>query len=324
MTLKHTYTATGTPTPGSQISITQWNADHLIDNGGMTATSTLTSGSTGTLATPAAGSIVAYNRAVAGRTLFSQLDSNALTTSMQPSFFGRRIAMYVPNNGTTIGLNYGTAWVSGGTVSHPAPATTAPAVVNQMYRTRFTDVITTPNQTLGITAMAAGIRSFWLGNAAGLGGFFFHSRFIVELWPAATVRLFVGLSDQATAVTTSDTYAGNLCGLSHITTDAATVLKFATRNGTTATTTNITLTTALAAGQAFDFYMYAPPNSTTLYYRLDDINAGTTLTDTSTTATLPTSTAFMGPQVTMSNGTANTAGGVTAIGIQEIYVESSK
>lgn len=320
MALRHTYTATGTDNPGSQISVTKWNADHIIGNGGMTMAST----GTETLTTPSAGNVVGYNRALANRTLFSQLDANGLITSMQPSLFGRRTVLYMPNNGTTIGLNLGTAWTAGGTVSHPAPATTTPAVVNQMYRTRFANVATTTNQTLGITAMATGLPSFWLGNAAGLGGFFFYSRFIVELWAAATVRLFVGLSDQTAAVTTSDTYAGNLCGLSHITTDAATVLKFVTRNGTTATTTNITLTTALAAGQAFDFYMYAPPNSTTLYYRLDDINAGTTLTDTSTTATLPTSTAFMGPQITMSNGTANVLATTVAMGIANVYIESQR
>jgi hypothetical protein len=323
MTLKHSTPATGTDTPGSQISVTAWNADHTIDNAGMTLAST----GTGTLTTPSAGNIVGYNRLVANRTLFSQLDANGLITSMQPSLFGRHVVMYMPNNGTTIGLNLGTSWVTAqavGQINHPTPATTAPAVVNQMYRTRFVNAATTTNQVIGITAMATGVPSFWLGNAAGLGGFFFYSRFIIELWPAATVRLFVGLSDQSTAVVTSDTYAGNLCGLSHITTDAATVLKFVTRNGTTATTTNITLTTALAAGQAFDFYMYAPPNSTTLYYRLDDINAGTTLTDTSTTATLPTNTAFMGPQITMSNGTANTTVTTTGIGIPNVYIESQR
>lgn len=319
MALKHTTTATGTQNPGSQISVNEWNADHTVDANGINMTA-----SSATPTTPASGTMVEYARTLASRPLIAQLSSFGSVVTAQPSLFANRIVQYLPNNGTTQGLNLGTAWTAGGTISHPTPATTAPAVVNQMYRTRFANVATTTNQTLGITAMAAGLPSFWLGNAAGLGGFFFYSRFIVELWPAATVRLFVGLSDQATAVTASDTYAGNMCGLSHITTDAATVLKFVTRNGTTATTTNITLTGALAAGQAFDFYMYAPPNATTLYYRLDDINAGTTLTDTNTTATLPTSTAFMGPQVTMSNGTANVTVTTTAMGIQGIYIESPR
>ena len=317
MALKHTTVATGTNNAGSQVSVTAWNQDHTVDANGIN----MTTGSA-TPTTPAAGTMVEYARAIASRPFLAQLNSSGVVNALQPALFANHIVRYMPNTAAIVGLNLGIGWVAGGTISHPTPATTAPAIVNQMYRTRFANVVTTTNQTLGITAMATGSPSFWLGNAAGLGGFFFYARFIVELWPAATVRLFVGLSDQSTAVSASDTYAGNLCGLSHITTDAATVLKFVTRNGTTATTTNITLTGALAAGQAFDFYMYAPPNATTLYYRLDDINAGTTLTDTSTTTTLPTNTAFLGPQLTMSNGTANITATTTALGIQNVYIEA--
>jgi hypothetical protein len=41
-----------------------------------------------------------------------------------------------------------------------------------------------------------------------------------------------------------------------------------------------------------------------------------------TSTTLPRNTIFMGPQVEMSNGTANTTVGTTAIGVARIYVES--
>jgi len=70
--------------------------------------------------------------------------------------------------------------------------------------------------------------------------------------------------------------------------------------------------------------MYAKPNDSTIYFRLDDINAGTTLIDSSKTTNLPTNTAFLGPQVTMSNGTANTTVTTTAIGIAKIYIESDR
>ena len=258
-----------------------------------------------------AGKGVPAWRSVAGR-----------MNEVQSALYGPSVALYLPNNGTTIGINLGLPWVAGGTVSHPTPATTSPAVVNQMKRTRLANVVTTTNQTLGITAMASGVQQYWRGNAAGLGGFFMHARFIVELWPAATVRVFAGLSDQTTAVTASDTLAGNLCGFLHITTDAATVLKFVTRDGTTSNGTSITLTGSIAAGQAFDAYIYAKPDDSTIYFRLDDINAGTTLIDSSTSTNLPTSTAFMGPQVTMSNGTANTTVTTTAMGIAKIYIEA--
>jgi hypothetical protein len=263
-----------------------------------------------------------YARKISGRVMPKWTPPSGLDNPVQAALFGNNIVMYMPNTGTTVGLNLGTPWVAGGTVSHPTPSSTSPAIVNQMKRTRLANIVTTTNQVLGISSMASGVQQFWRGNAAGLGGFFFFTRFIVELWPAATVRLFAGLSDQTTAVVASDTLAGNLCGLLHITTDAATVLNFVTRNGSSSTSAAITLTGALAAGQAFDFYMYAKPNDSTIYYRLDDVNAGTTLVDSSATATLPTATAFMGPQVHMSNGTANTTVTTTAIGINRIYVES--
>lgn len=279
-------------------------------------------GSTTDPVTPTTGNLSYIARLFANRPVPSWKASLGRIDAAQPAFFSNCISMYLPNNGTTIGLNLGIPWVAGGTVSHPTPATTAPAVVNQIRRTRFANVATTTNQVLGVSAMASGVQQFWRGNATGLGGFFFYSRFIVELWPASTVRLFVGLSDQTTAVVASDTYAGNLCGLSHITTDAATVLNFTTRDGTTVNKTAITLTQALQAGQAFDFYMYAAPNDSTIYYRLDDINAGTTLIDSSTTTNLPSNTVFMGPQIHMSNGTANTTVTTTALGIAKVYIES--
>lgn len=273
---------------------------------------------------PAADELYLYGRKMAGRMVPKWRSPSGIDTPVQAALWGNAVALYLPNTGTTLGINLGLPWTAGGTVSHPTPATTAPAVVNQMKRTRFANVVTTTNQVLGVGAFASGVQQFWRGNAAGLGGFFFYARFIVELWPAATVRLFCGLSASTTAVVASDTVVNNTVGVWHDTTEAATVLSLVTRDTTTTTKAGITLTGALAAGQAFDFYMFAPPNSSTIYYRLDDINAGTTLVDSSTTTTLPANTAFMGPQCHMSNGTANITVTTTAIGINRIYVESDR
>jgi len=272
--------------------------------------------------TPATDTLALYARKISGRVLPKWMPPSGVDNPMQPALFGNNVVLYMPNTGTTLGINLGTPWVAGGTVSHPTPATTAPAIVNQMKRTRFANVVTTTNQVLGVSSMASGVQQFWRGNAAGLGGWFFFTRFIIELWPAATVRLFAGLSASTTAVVASDTVVNNTIGLWHDTTEAATVLNLVTRNTATTTKTPITLTGALAAGQAFDFYMYAKPNDTDVYYRLDDINAGTTLVDTSIATTLPANTTFLGPQVHMSNGTANITVTTTAIGANRIYIQS--
>jgi hypothetical protein len=262
-----------------------------------------------------------YARKVAGRMTPKYIGPSGVDQFFQDKISTNRTAIYFPNGGTTVGLNLGINWTTGGTVSHPTPSTTAPAIYSQQVRTRWANIVTTTNQTLGLHTVTAQ-KSFWRGNAAGLGGFNFHARFAIGLWPAATVRLFVGLSDQNTSLVASDTLAGNLCGLWHDTTMAASVLNFTTRNGTTATNAAITLAANLAAGQCFDFYMWAAPNGSAIFYRLDELNTGTTLVDTSTSTTIPTATAFMGPTLQMSNGTANITVTTTAFELMAFSCQS--
>lgn len=252
----------------------------------------------------AADTLKVFARKVAGRMTLKYIGASGVDQVIQDKISENGCVLYMPNNGTTVGLNLGGAWTSAGTVSHPTPSSTSPAIYSQQKRTRWANVVTTTNQVLGLRTAAAEKR-FWRGNAAGLGGFNFHARFAIGLWPAASVRLFVGLNDQTGGAVASDTLAGNCCGLWHDTTEAASVLNFVTRNGTTATKAAITLAANLAAGQCFDFWMWSAPNGSEIGYKLVELNTGTTLVDTTTTTTIPTATAFMGPELAMSNGTAN-------------------
>ena len=280
--------------------------------------------------TPASGTLYQYAKSIAGRMLPKIKGPNGLDTAMQTAFFQNRVLMYVPSTGTTgtgSGAGIGPVWTSGGTVSHPTPATTAPAISNQMRRTRYANVVTTTNQTLGIKAAAADTLNYWRGNAAGLGGFFYASRFIVELYPASTVRIFAGLTaSSGTYVVASDTVLNNTCGLWHDTTDPSTgagAFNFVTRDTTTTTKQQITLSNAIAAGNSYDFYMFCPPNGSTIYWRLDDIVNGVTY-ENNTGTTLPANTAFMGPQCAMSNRTANTTVTTVAIGVAGVYTEADR
>lgn len=273
------------------------------------------------IAAAATDTLKMFARKVSGRMTPKYVGPSGVDQFFQDKISTNQSAFYLPNNGTTVGLNLGIGWSTGGTVSHPTPSSTAPAIYSQQRRTRWANVATTTNQTLGLHTVTA-MKSFWRGNAAGLGGFNFHCRFAIGLWPAATVRLFVGLSDQNTSPVASDTLAGNCCGLWHDTTEAASVLNFVTRNGTTATKAAITLAANLAAGQCFDFYMWSAPNGSAIFYRLDELNTGTTLVDTSTTTTIPLNTAFMGPTLQMSNGTANTTVTTTAMEVMAFSCQS--
>lgn len=280
--------------------------------------------------TPASGTLYQYAKSIAGRMLPRIKGPSGLDTAMQTAIFQNRVLMYVPSTGTTgtgSGTGLGPVWTSGGTVSHPTPATTAPAISNQMRRTRYANVVTTTNQTLGIKAAAADTLNYWRGNAAGLGGFFYAARFIIELYPASTVRIFAGLTaSSGTYVVASDTVLNNTCGLWHDTTDPSTgagAFNFVTRDTTTTTKQQITLSNAIAAGNSYDFFMFCPPNGNTIYWRLDDIVNNVTY-EGSTSTTLPQNTAFMGPQCAMSNGTANTTVTTVAIGVAGVYTEADR
>ena len=279
---------------------------------------------------PSDGTLRMWAKKIAQRHMLKVMGPSGVDSPLQTALFQNRILMYVPSTGTTgtgSGTGLGPVWTSGGTVSHPTPSSTSPAIANQMRRTRYANVVTTTNQTLGIKAAAADTLNYWIGNAAGLGGFFYAARFIVELIPAATVRIFAGLTaSSSTYVVASDTVLNNTCGLWHDTTDPSSgsgAFNFVTRNTTTTTKQAITLANAIAAGNTYDFYMFCPPNSSTLYWRLDDIVNAVSY-ENSTSTTLPANTAFMGPQCAMSNGTANTTVTTVAIGVAGVYTESDR
>ena len=192
---------------------------------------------------------------------------------------------------------------SGGTITHPSVSGTNR--YTQAWRQRFANVVTTTNQILGYYQNAGGLRQFWRGNAAGLGGFYFRGKMWIGSWPAPTVRLFMGLTNVVTANVVTNTLAGDSCGLWHDDTMAATVLNFITRDNTTTTSVAITLASPMAAGEGYELIMYCQPNSTILFYKVINMLTGLTLADSFTSTTLPRNTIFMGPEMAMSNSTAN-------------------
>lgn len=270
-------------------------------------------------AAPTAGNLHLYAKSVAGRLMPKWKAPSGVDTSFQPSLGFNTIQLWTPSL-TSTGAGFGTVWPAGtGTFLNVVPTA---GTGTQLRRSRFTNVVTTTNQILGITAStAASIPSFWRGNTAGNGGFFFQTRFTTELVPATTIRLFVGLTSMTTGASAADTVTGDVAGLSHITTDGLTTMAFMTRDNVTTTRATFVVP-SMASGKAYDFTMYAKPNDTVIYYRLVDILTGLVIVDSSTSTTLPRNTIFMGPQVQMSNGTANTVVTTTAIGINKIYIES--
>ncbi len=242
---------------------------------------------------------------------------------IQPALFGRNAMMFNPQNGTvgTGGASFQVAWTSNGTVSHPSPAATN--LCTAQRRTRYGNVVTTQNQQLGPRMNTDAERVFHRGNVAGVGGFFYWSRFSFGAVPASTIRVFSGLQGNSAfaSVCTSDTPAGPYCGLVHRTIDpltGANAFLFATHDGTNVTRQSITLASTIAADTMFDFWMYCEPNGTSIYFQLDDLTGNASYTHTAT-LTLPGATVMMNPQCQGSNGTANTTANAILFEVEGIY-----
>jgi len=290
---------------------TYYGTDGAVKGTGLNYRYTVATQPMDSVAIPDANTMAYFGGLVANRMVPAWVTPDGVTRRFQERLSSSGFSAYFPNNGTTVGLNIGLGWTTGGTVSHPTPSSTSPAAYNQQKRTRWANVVTTTNQVLGLRTATAEKR-YWRGNASGLGGWNFHARFAIGLWPAATVRLFVGLNDSNSGYVISDTLTGNGVGLWHDTTDAASVLSLVVVNAGTATKIPFTLGANLAAGQMFDFEMSADPNGTSIGYKVTDLSTNLVLVDTTVSSGLPANTAFMGQELAMSNGTANVTVTTTA------------
>jgi hypothetical protein len=311
--IKHAFqSAKAEGADATKVRTSNWNAEHEIDGPVLFP-------AVANPSTPGADTAWLYARKMAGRVVPKWMGPSGVDYPLQSSLWGNQIQMWSPASGTTAGQYMGGTLTSAGTVSHPTPSNTSYAT--RMKRTRWANVVTTTNQVLGIHGSTADMACYLRGNAAGVGGFFLFCRFSVALWPASTVRLFVGLRSGTTAVVASDTLAGHIAGFWHDTTNDATTLRFITRDGTTVNSTSIVVPT-LGADVGFDAYIYCPPNGSSIFYRLDRLDTLATIVDSSTSTNLPGNTTFLAPEAAMSNGTANTVVTTTAFACNKLYAEA--
>jgi hypothetical protein len=331
MALKHTFVSAiadaGTPTI---VQPSNWNADHLVDNAGVNITS-----NTADPTTPATGTIQLFAKKLAGRQLPAVADEFGSVIVSQPHLMSSRIAIWQPLLASGIGSGFGTTWTASGTFTNTQGAPTALANVGAMYQaSQYANVITTANQSLGIIATATGLPFTNAGSFAGQGGFYFRATFRVGIYPGTGTRLFVGLTSLATTSVATDITVGanvnKMCALWHgaTDTDAPYQLFLLTGNGTTVTKSALLggFTPGGTGGitQTLRWTMYMPPGvSGPLYYKLEDLKLNTVIVESSTTVTVPSSTAtFMGPQLLMSNGANTITANSTAIQVCNVYLES--
>lgn len=317
-------TGGGGGSPGGSSGQVQYNnagafgglANVTVDgSGNLSLSAYYTQASTAAPTAPALGSLKRYTVNPANRALMAQIDSASLITYMQPALFNKAVAMWLPGTGTTVGINFGDAWTArnAGTSaaqSHPTRASTS--AMTSMKRAIFgTGTTATGSSGIQSTNLVA-----WRGNAANLGGFFFHARFGVQTY-LSDMRVFVGLSALNAAITADISTVNHTVGICKDSADS--VWHFVERGTGSATKTSTGV--SCAAGDIFDFYMYASPNGSEVVCRLVNAVTGAVLADNITlSTTLPGSTNFMYAHAQCQAVTGTTA---KELALAKIYVESN-
>jgi len=244
---------------------------------------------------------------------------------MKPSIFepalkGEQVILYLPDTGTSAtGRGLGPAWASGlAAISHPVPTA---GFTTEWRRTRFTSIALTANLELGVHLPNAGDVSAWRGNAASRGGFYFETLFMVNAIVNTSIRMFAGLSAQTSdGVCVSNTVPANSVGLWCDTTDAGNLTIVTADSGGSATKTALASAHTLTAGILYRFRILCNPgNQPTIVTQLENWGTDAVIGTQNVGATLPANTAFMAPQVGLSNA-ANTAGGDCTLDIASIYL----
>jgi hypothetical protein len=264
-------------------------------------------------ATTAASTMSFYARTITGaqvRPVF--MGSKGLERPLQVSLYDDTIALWAPTTsapGRVVGADSFTL----GSFS------SASGTVGNAYTTKKRSVYKTASNAANSTAgMGFDRNEYFQSSTSGYGGYFFFCRFGLDTF-ATSVRYFVGLTAAASsAICTSNIGLINSAGFSF--NDNVTTWKFYHASTGAGTTETISGQTGFADGSGYDVYIYAPANTTVIYYRLDELNTGSTIVNSSVANHLPNSTTFMKP-VAMC-GALNTSTNAGSIGVIKMYCES--
>ncbi len=256
----------------------------------------------------ATGTMYIYAKAISGRTMLKGSGRTGVDYAYQPSFFQNGIFMISTGAGTAYTVA-GNTLTSVGTVSH--------AVSQPLGYMASQTTGTVSNATAGTGGATA---PYFIGSQIGSNGFFFQSRHYFTVATTTGTRIFIGFTSGTMAASVSaDDPAGSGVGWQYSTARGDTGWKFMTDNGTTQTVSATVL--PFIINQVFDFFIYCPPypNNTIIYYRIDNITAGTTAEGT-TSATLPAGATAMraGFQINNLSTTAK------IIRTSRLYVETDK
>ncbi len=262
--------------------------------------------------TPSEDTMWFYAKKIGGRMMPKWKGPSGLDTAIQPFLGQNNIIMLLPQTTTTITL-WGATNTSVGTVSHPALAATN--LRTSMRRWIWTSAATANSASEGRTAAAL----VWRGDAAGLGGWFYSCRWAVSS-STANQQVAIGLWN-ATGATATTTVPSNLTNCIFVGWDSADTELQIMHNDASLTCTKIPLGSDFPSNDTtvvYEFMMFAPPNGSSVFYRVVRLDTGD-VAEGEITTDLPASTTFLTRHEYMNNG--GTAAAVV-LEVSRIYIET--
>lgn len=308
MGIKHTYQTATADDAGSEVSASEWNADHTID-------SEIVLPLVVSPTTPATDNIALFGRKMAGRMLPAFVGPSGLDSTLQPALHGNSFFLVTPASGTTAPN------VLGGTLTTAATMSVQQTVASAnrwlaTWRKRFQTSTTAGNAS----GMRTAYTQFFRGNAAGFGGFFFRAQLGMNINLNGGQK-FVGLCASTAALGGEPSALLNMCGMGYDAADSsAGNWQFMRNDGTgTATKVDLGANAARNTTHGYDLAMFNPPNSGTLYVRITNLHSGVAVLDTSYTTDLPAVNTGMAFKAEVRNGALTSADNLE---IAKVYIET--
>jgi len=272
--------------------------------------------------TPPASTCKVFSKNVANRQFLAFVGPSGQDTSVQPLLGRNKIAWYVPTMGSSLTTAIGMSLSSTGTATGVAWANTN--IVTSTSRLNF--------RAVASTSSVCGIRSptlqYWRGNAAGLGGFTFISRFSIgqaaTTPTTTTLRCFVGLRNITTAPTDLPP-SGFINSIGAGWESGSTTLQiYCAGTVMSQVNTSVPLVRTVEA-TLYDVAIFCPPFGTTVSVMVTNVGTGETQTalfDAVATPTLvPVNTLGLCPNSFMSAGGTNTTMGFN---LHSLYIETDE
>lgn len=266
------------------------------------------------LSAPSSGELAQFPFTRAGFTRPAFRNADSLFQSLQGALYNFNNYWWLPTHGAAALTTNGAGLTTAGTAT--AATFSASAFATSLIRVDYLVTVASTSAVAGVR-LATSNWSYIRGSAAKIGGFYG----VIRWGPAtgvsnSTTRAIAGMCGHGALADTEPSTLLNICGMGW---DAADTNVQVMHNDGSGTATKIDLgaswpvpTTDRTA--VYEIHIYAPPNSSSVYYTVIDLVNDLEASGVITT-NIPGTTTAMNPHAQFSVGGTNSVIGITIYGV---------